>query len=161
MKIHLKIFKETEHSTLSEVYVDGAFFCYALEDGYNHPKIWGETRVPHGVYPIEKRKAGKFYNKYNHKWNHKFVPHLTHVTNYNYVLIHVGNRVVNTAGCILVGTTYGKEGADFVIWRSTEKYKKLYKMIDMAFDEGDDVDIIIDRSNSQFENHESITKFDT
>lgn len=159
MKLHLKVKGETDESTLSELYVDGRKFCYVLEDGYNKEKIYGETRIPHGVYPIELRKSGKHYWKYKKRYNHNHTFHVRYVANYGYIMIHIGNTVENTLGCLLVGKyhTTDEEG-DHKITHSTISYKQLYKVMTLAAQKGRDIVISVDRSGSKYEEQEPINQ---
>jgi hypothetical protein len=157
MKLLVKILKETEDSTLSELHIDGVFECYILEDGYNKEKVYGETRIAHGVYPIEPRKAGKFYNKYKVRYNHNHSLWIRYVVNYGYVLIHIGNTVIDTHGCLLTGQKYNTDDeGDYRLTHSTVAYKKVYNKLTQAWQKKEKVVIAVDRSDSVFEEQEPI-----
>ena len=158
MIIHSKVLKETKRSTLSEVYIDGEFFCYNLEDGFNKEKIYGETRIPHGIYEIETRKEGKHYYKYNNKWGHKWAFWIRHISNFQFVMWHIGNFIEDTLGCPLCGDGYSIDtDGDYRTLYSTNAYKKLYKVLTPVFEKGEEkVLICMDRSESMFEDQEPI-----
>ena len=45
MELKLPRFSGGDEATLGLLFMNGAFFCYTLEDQYNEPKIPGETIV--------------------------------------------------------------------------------------------------------------------
>jgi hypothetical protein len=160
MILRLDIIRESENSTLSTLSIDGEFFCYVLEDGYNFPKIKGETRIPHGVNKIITRKEGKFFNRYNARYEHPFSLHLMDVVNFSQVLIHIGNTIIDTRGCLLVGMSWGKDRTtgDYIIRRSTDAYKTLFGIISQAVADGE-CWIIVDRSCSDYEKQDAILDY--
>jgi hypothetical protein len=94
-----------ESYTIGRLYVNGKFLCNTLEDkvvdinrnGYfdgREKKVAGETAIPYGTYRV-------MYN-----WSSKFgrmLPRLVDVPSFEGILIHPGNTVKDTSGCILVG----------------------------------------------------------
>jgi len=44
--------RQGKQSTLSYIFVDGEFICYALEDAIRDVKIKGETAIPAGQYSL-------------------------------------------------------------------------------------------------------------
>jgi hypothetical protein len=86
-------------------------YVFSLEDEYREVKKYGETRIPAGRYEIQLRKEGGIYDSYiNHKnatikaLTKKYgMPEIIGIPEYKYVLIHIGNTDVDTAGCILIG----------------------------------------------------------
>lgn len=65
---------------------DGTHFCYTLENPY--------YIIPPGTYDLSIRYSPKFKKK---------LPYLVNVPNRSGILIHVGNYITNSRGCILVG----------------------------------------------------------
>lgn len=98
LKLVRKIF--TEQSTVGELFVDGKFECFTLEDKVRPVKIHGETAIPEGIYEVIINFSPRFK---------KQLPRLLNVPNFEGILIHPGNSAVNTDGCILVGTTKSKD----------------------------------------------------
>lgn len=94
-----------ESYTIGRLYVNGKFLCNTLEDKVvdinrngcfdgREKKVAGETAIPYGMYRV-------MYN-----WSNKFgrmLPRLVDVPSFEGILIHPGNTVKDTSGCILVG----------------------------------------------------------
>jgi len=144
MKIIVTKLKETANSTLSAMTVNGEFFCYVLEDAERIPKIWGESRIPGGIYNVLPVTHGRFYNKYKEKFGHEFALHVEKVSNFTGIMIHVGNQVHDTLGCLLVGDSYVKN-KDYVLMKSTVAYKRLYDAVAVALKNNESVTLIIRR----------------
>lgn len=101
-------------STISDVTIDGVFFCYGLEDvdrGLKQSddidviktkKVFAQTAIPAGRYEI----IINFSNRFQ-----QYMPLLLNVPGFEGVRIHPGNKALNTEGCLLLGQTVG---ADFV-----------------------------------------------
>lgn len=121
MKLLLKRLHRTENSTIGELYVDGKFECYTLEDKEREVKIKSETAIPKGTYKIIINQSNRFK---------RLLPLLLNVPNFEGVRIHSGNTNHNTEGCVLVGTTRSK---DF-IGNSRIAFNKLFKKMQEAKD---------------------------
>lgn len=105
---------KTKLSTISDVTIDGVFFCFGLEDvdrGLKQSddidviktkKVFAQTAIPAGRYEI----IINFSNRFQ-----QYMPLLLNVPGFEGVRIHPGNKAANTEGCLLLGQT---EGADFV-----------------------------------------------
>jgi hypothetical protein len=95
MKLELKRKWFTDKSTIGELYVNGVFECFVLEDRVREVKIQNETAIPAGHYAIDMAtKSPKFG---------RVLPRLVSVPGYTGVLIHPGNNPADTAGCLLPG----------------------------------------------------------
>lgn len=147
MKIEVIKIAESQNSTLSQMRVDGEFFCFVVEDGARPVKIAGETRIPAGVYKVSKRTHGGFYRRYTARWGHKFVAELEGVPEFSDILVHTGNTNADTRGCLLVADQAGRMGPDFVgtPGTSTPAYLRFYKAVERAFDEGEEVTVEVVR----------------
>lgn len=124
------------------MFIDDLFECFTLEDEYRTVKVWGETRIPDGTYPVELRTEGGFHYKYKKRYGegfHKGMLWIKDVPGFEYVLIHIGNTDEDTAGCLLVGTTADKD-RNFV-GASGAAYKSLYPKIARAILNGVRVNI--------------------
>lgn len=107
----------TENSTIGKMLIDGAFFCYTLEDTIRDTKIAGETAIPYGTYKVIVNMSNRFK---------RLMPLLLNVPNFEGVRIHNGNTKEHTHGCILVGATKSK---DF-IGDSKTTFTKLMKKLE-------------------------------
>ena len=107
----------TENSTIGKMLIDGAFFCYTLEDTIRDVKIDGETAIPYGSYKVIVNMSNRFK---------VLMPLLLNVKGFEGVRVHFGNSKVDTHGCILVGATKSK---DF-IGNSKATFTKLMKKLE-------------------------------
>ena len=117
MKLLLKRKELTPKYTMGELYIDNKYFCDNGEQ-----KVYSETAIPYGTYKIEMYNSPKFSPRYN---NRK-VPLLQNVPSFQGVLIHSGNTVADTAGCILVG----KKTSSGYISNSKETLMNLLDLLD-------------------------------
>lgn len=132
MKVELRRTRIGKESTLSELYVDNTFVCYALEDAIRKKKIHGGTAIPAGIYRIFLNKYGAMNARYKRRFPrfHQGMLELQAVPHFSYIYIHVGNSIGDTSGCILVGEKYYVDAdGDYVLEKSTKAYKRLYKML--------------------------------
>ncbi|HEX8178523.1 MAG TPA: DUF5675 family protein [Pyrinomonadaceae bacterium] len=109
----------TEESTMGELFVNGKFQCFTLEDKVRAVKIHGKTAIPEGIYEV----VVTFSNKFK-----KPLPLLLNVPNFDGIRIHSGNKAADTEGCILVGTS---KAQDFV-GGSRIAFKALFPKIEAA-----------------------------
>ena len=129
--------------TLSDIYVDGSLICHGLEDEHRTVKVWGNTRIPKGIYEISLRTFGGFHDRYSKaswiKDVHEGMLWVRNVPNFEAILIHVGNTKKDTAGCLLVGMSRHENKE--AVYLSRAAYKKLYSLILPALKRGDRVTI--------------------
>lgn len=133
MNLHLQLINETKDSTLSALSHEGQFLCFVLEDGYRDKKVPGETRIPPGRYKIGWRKEGKFFARHKQRWGHLFVPELLDVPNFTYILIHTGNDVLDTKGCLLVGKSATHRADIFEVGDSVTAYLSIYELLSGSY----------------------------
>lgn len=82
-------------TTLGVLLVDGVRFAETLEDQVRPDgKIFGETAIPAGRYPVTITKSRRF---------DKMLPLVENVPGFSGIRIHSGNTTDDTEGCILVG----------------------------------------------------------
>lgn len=108
MEIRVKRKNFTDVSTISEVYIDGVWECYMIEDKDRQRqengvifswskdlKIERKTAIPYGKYEVAITFSGRFQ---------KPLPLLMNVPNFEGIRIHSGNTAEDTEGCLLPGT---------------------------------------------------------
>lgn len=124
LKLERRWFSET--ATVGELYVDGQFFCYTLEDRLREPgaKVPGETCIPIGCYEIVLSYSGRFQ---------KLLPLLVNVPNFQGIRIHAGNRPENTEGCILVGKGMDRD----IITDSRAAFSVLFDRLKSCVEKGE------------------------
>tara|TARA_R100000008_G_scaffold82720_1_gene67283 strand:+ start:2583 stop:3080 length:498 start_codon:yes stop_codon:yes gene_type:complete len=114
------------------------FLAYTLEDEHRDKKVYGETRIPDGVYKLGLRKEGGYHAKYSKRFSdiHIGMLHVLNVPGFEYILIHCGNTDEHTAGCLLVGDSQENNQItkDGFIGKSTQAYKRIYPRIAEAID---------------------------
>lgn len=88
--------KSNEACTVGNLYVNGKWECYILEDVERECKIAGKTAIPAGRYKVGITHSPRFK---------KPLPLLFDVPNYAGVRIHPGNTADDTEGCLLPGQT--------------------------------------------------------
>jgi hypothetical protein len=147
MKLEVLRFSTQEETTLGllfDVTEDRKFLCFTLEDEYRTVKEYGETRIPAGEYQISLRDEGGFHQRYRQRFPniHKGMLWVMDVPNFEYVLIHIGNRDDDTAGCLLVGDTSQQNLTENgFIGSSTAAYRRIYPRIAEAIENGEQVTI--------------------
>jgi len=119
MKITVKRLHRTNNSTIGELFIDGKFECYTLEDIEREVKIKSETAISKGEYKVIINQSNRFK---------RLLPLLLNVPNFEGVRIHSGNSNHDTEGCILVGTT---RSVDY-IGNSRVAFNKLFKKMQSA-----------------------------
>ncbi len=136
MKITVDRITSDNDATLSNIYVDGKWFCFGLEDEYREEKIVGETRIPEGVYDVGVRVVGGFHGRYLRRYGffHQGMLQVLDVPGFEYILIHTGNTDDHTDGCLLVGCNATTTG-ELTVPASRLAYVPLYsKVIQSALD---------------------------
>jgi hypothetical protein len=145
-----RIVCESERSTISKVIINNNDFGFVLEDDDDPTKVWGQTRIPGGLYEIKRRFEGRFAERHKKLWNHMSALQIMDVPNYDFILYHTGNTVEDTHGCMLCGSGYGinPKTKDYIITAglSTPAYRKFYTEISKALTAGKQVFVHIDRT---------------
>ena len=150
MKINLIRTQFGNDATNGLIFIDEVFECFSLEDQYQDKKVYGETCIPEGTYPVEFRKEGGFHNRYSAKYDfHKGMLEIKDIPNFKWVLFHLGNTDENTAGCVLVGDTQQDldVSKDGFIGSSGNAYKKFYPKVATALENGESVSLIVSKIN--------------
>lgn len=137
---------------------DNSFKGVGVEDEKRDIKVFGETRIGAGTYELELVNSPKFSHEYYRdangnlmlakdwnlskpeikgifKWKHELI-HVKNVANFESILWHWGNTDLDTYGCYIVGSVFGKtKGRDGVI-NSRKKYTEIYPIIFRAIKKG-------------------------
>ena len=139
--------------TMSNLYINGEWFCNCLEDAdrgldnsmsedmirtLKRPSI---TAIPRGTYEITLDVISpKYCNNsfYKQVCNGK-VPRLLNVKGFEGILIHAGNTDKDSAGCLLVGINLERGK----VLKSQETFKELYKLLKDKHDKGEKITIKI------------------
>lgn len=142
-----------QNYTISNLTIDGKWFCNVLEDKDRNldssmsiakirelkkPSI---TAIPRGTYEITLDVISPKYSTnsfYKQVCNGK-VPRLLNVKGFEGILIHAGNTDKDTAGCLLVGINLERGK----VLKSQETFRKLYKMLSEAKLRGEYIQITI------------------
>ena len=144
MYIQLNRLRDNGESTIGSVFINGEFECFSIEDTENIPKIYGETRIPKGIYDIKLRKEGSMNLKYSDRYvSHQGMLWLQNVENFEWVYIHVGNNSDDTDGCILLGNVCRAVSGKQEVQGSSLAYMAVYTKAIEALGKGDRVTIDI------------------
>ena len=144
MKLILKRINKANDYTEGKLYIDGEYIADTLEDcdrGLTEDmeltdiiarKVYGETAIPVGTYQITLDIVSpKFKDRGWARFCNGKLPRLMDVPGYEGVLIHVGNKAVDTLGCVLVG----EKTIDGYIGNSTATFRKIYEKLQEATDQ--------------------------
>ena len=107
-------------ATIGELFVNGEFECYTLEDVVRPlgEKVDGKTAIPTGSYKVVVNWSPRFQ---------KNMPHILDVPGFLGVRIHAGNAAKDTEGCILVGKTNDLSAG--AIGSSRIAYEQLFRKL--------------------------------
>ena len=138
--------------TIGRLYIDGVLFCNTIEDKdrgltqdmpleeIKKKKVYGETAIPTGRYKVSMIvQSPKYAKSKKYEKCKGYIPRLVNVPGYDGILIHIGNYAKDSYGCILVGENT-KKGA---VMKSTEWFWRLYTLLKMADERGEDIWITI------------------
>lgn len=111
------------HEVISDMFIDGKWFCYSLEDEVRAPgiKIPGKTAIPEGTYQVIIDKSTRFKRD---------MPHILNVPGFDGVRIHMGNKDEDTEGCLLIGDSAGRR----TIWDSKKCFDRFFPLLKAALD---------------------------
>jgi hypothetical protein len=129
MELRLQRIYHTDEATLGTLFIDGLFECFILEDQPQPgEKIWGETRIPAGEYPIHLRTAGGMHARYGRRYTwHRGMLWLRNVPGFQFIYLHPGNNDDDSAGCLLPGATACSDPME--VHRSVAAYRTIYQKI--------------------------------
>ena len=141
MRLELYRYSSEKDSTLGMLFIvddetnKKDLLCLTLEDEKREVKVYGETRIPEGTYPIKYRTEGGYFAKYKKRFpnlhnDKRGVLHIDDVPNFEYILIHCGNDTSHTHGCVLVGDVISQNiNKEPFLGQSSNCYKRIYPKI--------------------------------
>ena len=139
-----------KESTLSQLYIEGIFQCYLLEDKIRETKIVSQTAIPSGTFSFRLNTWGgknAVYKKAMGKL-HEGMIEITGIPNFSFVYIHTGNTIKETAGCPLCGFGFQFVDGNYQVSQSVAAYKMIYpKLLALAKVENNKITI---ENNFQF-----------
>lgn len=141
MKLTLRRTELNDEYTAGELFLNDEYFCRTLEDpnrdsnkngifDNGEKKIYGNTCIPYGEYRVIVNMSPKFGRE---------LPRLLDVPEFTGILIHRGNTVENTEGCILVGESVSSG----YLSNSTPFEERLVSVLKEAQDKGEEISITI------------------
>ena len=139
-----------KESTLSQLYINGIFQCYLLEDKIREVKIPSQTAIPKGIFSLKLNTFGAKNVDYKKAFGklHEGMIEITGLPNFSFVYIHTGNTIEHTAGCPLVGLSYIKKDGDYQVLQSRDAYWQVYpKLLAAAKSKDNQIEI---QNNFQF-----------
>jgi len=149
MRLILQRVKHDNEATEGTLYLQTdsqelKLLCKTLEDPPQKKKIYGNTRIPEGIYEITMRKAGRIYRKYSAQGRFRSLnvkehgmPWIRGVKNFKWIIIHCGNSHKDTEGCILVGQTFVNNR----LFQSSEVFRTIYPFFVEAAEQGEKITI--------------------
>lgn len=141
---------QSKESTLSQLYINGIFQCYLLEDKIREVKIASQTAIPTGVFELKLNTWGAKNVDYKKAFGklHEGMIEISGLPNFSFVYIHTGNTIKETAGCPLCGFGFQFADGDFQVSQSIAAYKMIYpKLVSLAKLENNKITI---ENNFQF-----------
>lgn len=133
MKLKLVRIVTWSNYTEGKLYIDGAYLCDTLEDTdrgleqnmsefeINRRKVYGQTCIPSGEYKVILNMSPRFK---------KILPRILDVKGFEGILMHAGNTVQDSSGCILLGT----KCSDGVLMNSRKAVDALIKKLETEKD---------------------------
>ncbi len=109
---------------IGRLFVDNEYFCFTIEDAARTTKIPGVTCIPDGLYRLGTRWSPRFSGTYGHEmiW-------VRDVPGFEFILIHTGNTVHDTEGCLIVGNRIGVLRGKDAVLNSKATYFRLYERV--------------------------------
>lgn len=133
MNLILQRDPSTEKGTAGKLSVNGEAFCFTLERGPSDPQF---PCIPSGKYAILLQYSPHFA---------RLMPHLQDVPGRTEILIHWGNLVSDSEGCILVGDGFSSEpvaAGEFFLDNTRNAFARLYTQLDQAQEAGITIDVM-------------------
>lgn len=146
MKIEIKRTVKDKKYTAGRMTVNGDYLCDTLEPAMCEPTAnctMPDTRgkaIPYGCYRITLETVSlRFSNNKSYSNIGYRLPRLLKVPGREGILIHPGNTVNDSTGCILVG----KRGPNGVLYNSRKAFDRLYELMTEARRRNEFIDLTI------------------
>lgn len=121
-KFLLQRVAQSDKGTFGVLSRDDIPLCLTLEDPWDNNKK-DVSCIPAGTYQVVPHSGARYKNV----WRLENVPNRTDI------LIHEGNTIANTKGCLLVGEIFGELNKQPAILRSVPTLDKLRKILPQQF----------------------------
>jgi hypothetical protein len=119
-------------STLCELRLGDNVLCYTAEPGPHDPV---HPRKPAGRYELRLRQEGGIYQHYRKKFGPAFfvgIPEII-VPGHSFVEVHIGNFMIDTRMCSLVGKTFERpahsNSGHYEVRHSLDAFLEVYPII--------------------------------
>lgn len=145
MKIELKRTLRHERYTIGRLLIDGTFFCDTLElperiPNDATPAPAGTFCIPYGFYTVTLDIVSPLFSaRPSYRCIEARMPRLVGVPGREGILIHPGNTVRDTQGCILVGV----RGAGGTLIKSRPTFFSLYAKMEAARQRGEELEFTV------------------
>lgn len=138
MELFLRRKPSSQESTIGRLYIGDTFECFILEDVIREIigepvekwKVYGKTAIPAGRYEIIIDMSDRFK---------VLMMKLLNVPGFTGVRIHSGNKAIHTDGCLITGSSFGKD----VVYESKKALQALFDKVNSALISGNRVFINI------------------
>lgn len=141
MQLTLERKELTATYTMGKLLVNGVAVCDTLEDPVRdlnkngvfdngEKKEYGNTSIPYGTYEIKLVNSPKYGT---------IMPRLMNVNSFEGILIHPGNTVKDTLGCILLG----KAASKGTLINSRKTFDEVFLILKKAVKNGESIHITI------------------
>lgn len=128
MNLNLKRRWFTENSTVGELFVDGKWECYILEDAARPVgvKVPGKTCIPEGLYNVSLTLSPRFRKTLPLIYNHPdYSCRDGRGVKFEGVRIHAGNTDKDAEGCLIPGQERTKD----MVMKSRDALKALMEKL--------------------------------
>lgn len=123
VELYLHRFQQGAGGTFGLLTIGGKVpLCLTCEDPWNDNKT-GISCIPEGIYPCKARVSAKYKNHWI----------LENTSPRELILIHNGNTINDTRGCILVGNQLGMVGGKTAVLNSVKTLNKLREILPDRF----------------------------
>jgi hypothetical protein len=103
--------------TIGQLYRSDELVCFTLEPPPDRPAV---PSIPFGRYPLSWEKSPRLG---------VYTPRLNNVPGRSGILIHAGNTIADTEGCILVGSKWDQNKDRIFLYNSAITKAKVYNLI--------------------------------